>query len=141
MSRRVFIDSVEVCDINKDPLPTDENGFFIAHFSPAPLGTTGILNLKVVCRIIPDGQTQVAFRLINFNQADYAFAMGNNGEIKYIREATSGAEVFLPFEVSNLRPFEGPDRALPLIVRLIGRDSEPNSQASPPFVTTITGKN
>jgi|GEM_PF-1184488 len=141
MGKTLFIDSVEVCDINKDPLPTDANGFFIATFSPVPLGSSSILNLKVICNIIPDGQTQVAFRLLNFNQADYTFAMGNNNEIKYIREATSGIEVFLPFEVHNLKPFQGPNRALALLLRLIGRDSEPNSPASPPFTVTITGKN
>jgi len=137
----VTIESVEVCDSDKNPLQTDANGFYDVTFSPAPKGTTGILLLKVICTLDPDQQVQGSFRLVNINKADYLFTMGNSNEIKYIRETATGAALFLPFEARNLKPFEGPDKALGLIMKLVARDTEPNSPSDTSDAITIIGKN
>ena len=141
MGKEVTIDFVEVCDSDKNPLPKDANGFYIVTFSPAPLGTAGTLNLRVICTLDPNEQTQIAFRLVNLNKEDYMFTMGNNNEIQYIRETASDVQVFLPFEVRNMKPFVGPDKALPLPLRLFARDTEPNSPSPTSDIVTIIGKN
>ena len=143
MGKKIFIDSIVVCDVNGDafPMSGEVNGAYVVPFSPAPLGSTGIIYLKVTCTLTPDGQAQTQFRLKNLNLTDFEFTMGVGQEIKYIRETSTGAEISLPFEVRNKKPFDGDEPALTLSMRLLARDSEPNSPSETQKTVVIIGTN
>lgn len=130
----IVTEPVSICDSDKIvlPLSPDLSNTYIAPFAPSPLGVIATLNLRVICRLIPDGTGQIFYRLKLFNLVDYQFTMGDGGEIKYIRQTTNDVELFLPFEIRNLTSIE---TALIGQMKLFIRDTVPNAPG--PFTKTV----
>jgi hypothetical protein len=139
MNQRISIQTVEVCDSNKDTFP-NETGVFTVPFSPAPLGSTGSIFVKLSCTLDPDGQAEVLYTL-KINTPDFEFNMGDGKLAKYIRQAADNVDIFLPLEISNTKPIGSPNTIPSFQITISAKDTSPNSPRADGSVVTIISKN
>jgi len=131
---RIFLSSVEVCDENKVPLPYQNSGY-PASFSTTNPGKTAMLNLKVICTVVPDFNIQCTFQFdIGFPDC-YRFTMGTYLGVQYTRQVITDVELFLPFQLSNVKPLA---QCLPCDLRLRVRETISTFQ-TPPMIVRIYG--
>jgi hypothetical protein len=133
----VFINSIEVCDTERNPLEFDEEfKAFLVPFSPKSRGSTGPLLLMVKCSLQPSSpEIEVRFVLKNLIP-DYRFLMGDGEKISYFKQVRHNNFVFLEFNMANLKPIK---ECLLSRLSLAARDSRPTPDNEPLSPIRIKG--
>lgn len=131
----VLIQSAIPCDAaTGNPLPpsTTIPGGFRVTVTPKPLGNTELLQIAVICTLIPGPSGPVDFELDLQNLANWALVNINQGAKLYPgTPVSSGVTVRLNFQLRNLTP-SGHTFSAPLILK--AKDPNP---AHPNLATKV----
>ncbi|MDB5006267.1 MAG: hypothetical protein JWP45_660 [Mucilaginibacter sp.] len=118
---KISIQSVTACDAGKAALPASPTlaGANLVTLNPPPLGKTGSLFIRIVCKINPAGAGTVSYRLTLLDLADWAFTGASKSVLTYTRNTSNGTSEFLDFELNMLNPCAG---NLPARIRVEAMD-------------------
>jgi hypothetical protein len=106
---KISIQSVAACDSGKAPLPASPTlaSANLIVLNPPPLGKTGILFIRIACRLNPAGAGTIFYRLTLLNGSDWAFTGANPTVSTYTKNTSNGTAEFLDFELNMLNPCPG----------------------------------